>query len=307
MPVGRCRAYSCPASSFREGEAGGSLLCDQFQRRADQGLLQIAMVIAARTWTSAFSGPAHVKGSYMTRERTSTPACRPRSEPPLSAARAKRRKTRALPLRHAAPTARWLRVAGSADRKETTVHWQHYRGWRAPLPRRKSTNPPANSCDGEVTLCGSNCWRLRFSLENRSTLIPAVTADLPGLLRVAACTSEIAVIEPPYAFDERRVAPFTLTHDELNSLRPIHQPRQRRKSVLFGFSMPSCSSIRNECGFCAPQRAHALFLGTGSKTKAQNEHIMSAFPRKRTDGRRLGTSALCPKADIGKRWLTSLP
>src|SRR5262249_1768344 len=25
-----------------------------------------------------FSGPAHVKGSYMTRERTSTPACRPR-------------------------------------------------------------------------------------------------------------------------------------------------------------------------------------------------------------------------------------
>lgn len=131
----------------------------------------------------------------------------------------------ALPLRHAAPTARRLRVAGSGDRKETTVHWQHYRGWRAPLPRRKSTNPPANSCDGEVTLCGSNCWRLRFSLENRSTLIPAVTADLPGLLRPAACVSEIAVIEPPYALDERRVAPFTLTHNELNSLRRIDQPR----------------------------------------------------------------------------------
>jgi hypothetical protein len=106
-----------------------------------------------------------------------------------------------------------------------------------------------------MTSCGSNCWRLRFSLENRSTLILAVTADLPGLLRPAARASEIAVIEPPYALDERGVAPFTLTHNELNSLRPIYQPRQRRKSGLFGFSIPSCSSIRNECGFSAPQRA----------------------------------------------------
>jgi hypothetical protein len=39
MPVGRRRAHSCPASSFREGEAGGSLLRDQFQRRADWSLL----------------------------------------------------------------------------------------------------------------------------------------------------------------------------------------------------------------------------------------------------------------------------
>src|SRR5262249_28432986 len=74
MPVGRRRAHSCPASSFREGEAGGALLRDQFQRRGDQGLFQIAMVVAAGTWTYAFSGPAHVKGSYMTRERTSTRA-----------------------------------------------------------------------------------------------------------------------------------------------------------------------------------------------------------------------------------------
>src|SRR5262249_28005726 len=81
--------------------------------------------------------------------------------------------------------------------KETTVRWQHYRGWRALLPRRKSTNPPANSCDAEVTLCGSNCWCLLLSLENWSTLIPAVTAVQPSLLRPAACASEIAVIEPP--------------------------------------------------------------------------------------------------------------
>lgn len=155
-------------------------------------------------------------------------------------------------------TAASLRVAGSGDRKETTVRWQHYRGWRAPLPRRKSTNPPANSCDGEVTLCGSNCWRLRFSLENRSTLIPAVTADLPGLLRLAACASEIAVIEPPYAFDERRVAPFTLTHDELNSLRPIHQPRQRRKSVLFGFSIRAAHQLGTSVVFAHHNAPHAL-------------------------------------------------
>jgi hypothetical protein len=49
MPVGRSRTHSSPAGSFREGEAGGSLLRDQFQRCADQGLFQIAMVIAART------------------------------------------------------------------------------------------------------------------------------------------------------------------------------------------------------------------------------------------------------------------
>jgi hypothetical protein len=131
-----------------------------------------------------------------------------------------------------------------------------------------------------VTLCGSNCWRLRFSLENRSTLIPAVTADLPGLLRLAACVSEIAVIEPPYAFDERRVAPFTLTHDELNSLRPIHPPRQRRKSVLFGFSIRAAHQLGTSVVFAHHNAPHALFLGTGSKTKAQNEHIMSALPPK---------------------------
>ena len=145
-----------------------------------------------------------------------------------------------------------------------------------------------------MTSCGSNCWRLRFSLENRSTLILAVTADLPGLLRPAARASEIAVIEPPYALDERGVAPFTLTHNELNSLCPIHQPRQRRKSVLFGFSIPICSSIRNECGFSAPQRAHSLFLGAGSETKAQNEHITSALPPKADNSRHLGRPRFVP-------------
>src|SRR5262245_13781759 len=49
MSVGRRRTHSCPAGGFRECEAGRSLLRDQFQRSADQGLFQIAMVIAART------------------------------------------------------------------------------------------------------------------------------------------------------------------------------------------------------------------------------------------------------------------
>ncbi len=35
----------------------------------------------------------------------------------------------------------------------------YHRGWRAPLPKRKSTNPPANSCGREVILPISNCSR----------------------------------------------------------------------------------------------------------------------------------------------------
>jgi hypothetical protein len=49
MPVGRGGTHPRPSRSLRESKAGWSLLCDQLQRRADQGLFQIAMVIAART------------------------------------------------------------------------------------------------------------------------------------------------------------------------------------------------------------------------------------------------------------------
>jgi hypothetical protein len=62
MPVGRCRTHPCPAGGFRAGEAGGSLPRDQFLRRADQGLFQIAMVIAANVrllWTSSCEGFLH--------------------------------------------------------------------------------------------------------------------------------------------------------------------------------------------------------------------------------------------------------
>src|SRR5262245_25506627 len=67
MPVGRRRTDPGPARSLREGEAGGSFLRDQFQRRVDQGLFQIAVVVAARARPSALPGPAHVKSVYMTR------------------------------------------------------------------------------------------------------------------------------------------------------------------------------------------------------------------------------------------------
>ena len=37
--------------------------------------------------------------------------------------------------------------------------FQHHRGWRAPLPRSRSTNPPANSWDRAMTVNTSNCAR----------------------------------------------------------------------------------------------------------------------------------------------------
>src|SRR5262249_1171010 len=72
MPIGRCRTDPRPSCSFREGKPGWSFLRDQLERGADQGLFQIAVVIAARTGTPALPGPAHVKGFYMTRRVPST-------------------------------------------------------------------------------------------------------------------------------------------------------------------------------------------------------------------------------------------
>jgi len=43
-------------------------------------------------------------------------------------------------------------MTGSGQAPHTgAVSLSAYRGWRAPLPRRKSTNPPADSCDRELT------------------------------------------------------------------------------------------------------------------------------------------------------------
>src|SRR5437764_11345182 len=114
----------------------------------------------------------------------------------------------------------------TATRRQSSTATRYHHGWRAPLPRRKSTKLPANSCGHEVTppTCISNCWRnwagptkcLLLPVENRPSLA-AVMAVLSGGLRRAACPSEIAVIEPPYDLDERGVSAFhtsNLTHDE---------------------------------------------------------------------------------------------
>jgi hypothetical protein len=52
------------------------------------------------------------------------------------------------------------RLRGSSGRFKASIFRgarRYHRGWRVPLPRRKSTNPPANSCGREVTLPISNC------------------------------------------------------------------------------------------------------------------------------------------------------
>jgi hypothetical protein len=83
---------------------------------------------------------------------------------------------------------------------------RYQREWRAPLPRRKSTNPPANSSGREMRLPISNCSRNRprptkylpLSLDNRPSLIAVVMALMPSRLGRAACPGDIAVIEPPF-------------------------------------------------------------------------------------------------------------
>jgi hypothetical protein len=60
---------------------------------------------------------------------------------------------------------RMTRTIGSSranehSRRRSSRARRYYRGYRATLPRRKSTNPPANSCGREVTLSTSNCSRI---------------------------------------------------------------------------------------------------------------------------------------------------
>jgi len=110
-----------------------------------------------------------------------------------------RRSTRAMEAHD-----RLWRANELSRHPSSRARWYH-RGWRTPLPRRKSTNPLANSCGREATLLTSNRSRTRAgptkypprALVNRPTLIAAVMAVLPSRLGRAACPSEIAVIEPP--------------------------------------------------------------------------------------------------------------
>src|SRR5262249_30563304 len=58
---------------FRKSETRRAFLRDQLERGADQGLFQVAVVVAALA--APLLGPAHVKGLYMTRRAPSTSAC----------------------------------------------------------------------------------------------------------------------------------------------------------------------------------------------------------------------------------------
>ena len=69
MPVGRGRTDAGGASRLRKGEATGPLLGDEVERGPHQGLLEVAVVIAARRCL-----PAHVNNLYMTPRESSTGA-----------------------------------------------------------------------------------------------------------------------------------------------------------------------------------------------------------------------------------------
>jgi hypothetical protein len=125
-------------------------------------------------------------------------------------------------------------------RPAVVVVTRHHRGWRAPLPRRKSTNPPGDSCDREVTLHTSNCWRNQagppippLSFANRPTLIAAVMAILVRRLRRAACPSEIAVMEPPF----KRTSCLNKAYMKL------------KKSVLFEFQNETIINLEKNVVF----------------------------------------------------------
>src|SRR5260370_40971626 len=73
MPVGCCRADAGHARGIGKGESGRAFFRDQPERRLQQRLLQIAVVIAALS-AALFLAPAHVKGFYMSRAQRSLAA-----------------------------------------------------------------------------------------------------------------------------------------------------------------------------------------------------------------------------------------
>jgi hypothetical protein len=72
MPVRRTRTDPRQPRRFGDREARGTLFGDQRQRRLDQRLAQVAVVIAAPLETA--TGPAHVREFYIAWQRT--PAAR---------------------------------------------------------------------------------------------------------------------------------------------------------------------------------------------------------------------------------------
>src|ERR1700687_2082414 len=67
MPIGRGRAHAGGARGFRERKPGQAALGDQVERRPDQRLAQVAVMIAAPARRRPVSRPDHVRISYMNR------------------------------------------------------------------------------------------------------------------------------------------------------------------------------------------------------------------------------------------------
>src|SRR5215203_3893113 len=76
MAIGGRWADAGPARGIGEGESGGPFLGDQFEGGANQRLLQVAVMVSAR---SAAAFPTHVKGTYMAAPAPSTEL---RDQPP---------------------------------------------------------------------------------------------------------------------------------------------------------------------------------------------------------------------------------
>src|SRR6202011_3248596 len=72
MPVWRCRADARHARGIGKGEPRRTFFRNQAERRLQQRLFQIAVMIAA-LGAALFLAPAHVKGFYMSRAQRSLP------------------------------------------------------------------------------------------------------------------------------------------------------------------------------------------------------------------------------------------
>src|SRR5262245_36874405 len=100
-------------------------------------------------------------------------------------------------FRRCCPIGRYDNLSSIPGRPVTS-----YLGWRAPLPNRKSTNPPANSSGGVTlptcTSCSENAARsaLLWPVERRATVVATVMGERPAW-PPAACRNNIEVICAP--------------------------------------------------------------------------------------------------------------
>ena len=127
------------------------------------------------------------------------------------------------------------------------------------LPRRKSTNPPANSCwELPIRASWPRNWAgtIRYLLccpEDRRCLFAPVIAVRPDRLRRVACPHEIAVIEPPYGLTDEMSSPCHLSFERTVRRLPTDEPNTQDNAQISHFSVYRLAlpPIRKGCGFSA--------------------------------------------------------